>query len=158
MSLRIHPKSLRAVSDALTATEKGECKSVPAQELRRSVSRQKVRIPVPFGKYQGLTLPQVLFVDPDYFFWLEGVLKGVLATEAEEIARKACRVRIPREPAEAFMVEYIFERDGKFVGFRMCGGIENDIQSRTSFTERLILIFLIFETENVTTKVGTCGF
>jgi hypothetical protein len=85
-----------------------------------SVSPRRRRwIPMPFGKYRGLTLPRVLFVDPDYFFWLDGVLKGVLATEAEEIARKACRVRIPREPAEAFMVEYIFERDGKFVGFRI---------------------------------------
>jgi hypothetical protein len=123
MSLRDQPKLLRQpgppISNALTAAEKGECKSVPVRELRRSVPRQKVRIPMPFGRYQGLTLPEVLFADPDYFFWLKGVLKGALATEAEELARKACRVKIPKEPAEAFVVEYIFEPDGKFVGFRI---------------------------------------
>jgi hypothetical protein len=72
---------------------------------------------MPFGRYQGLTLPEVLFADPDYFFWLKGNLKGALAAEAEELATKACRVRIPKEPAEAFMVEYIFEPEGKFVCF-----------------------------------------
>jgi hypothetical protein len=24
---------------------------------------------LPFGKYTGLTLPQVLFMDPGWFFW-----------------------------------------------------------------------------------------
>jgi hypothetical protein len=71
---------------------------------------------MPFGKYQALTLPQVLFVDPDYFFWLRGgVLKGRLAIEAENLAQKACRIRIPREPSEAFAVEYAFEPEGQFV-------------------------------------------
>jgi hypothetical protein len=88
-------------------------------EQKNSVSGQRRRIPMSFGKYQGLTLPQILFTDPDYFFWLAGVLKGALATEAKELARKACRVRIPKEPAEAFMVEYIFEPEGQFVGFRI---------------------------------------
>jgi hypothetical protein len=74
---------------------------------------------MPFGKYQGLTLPQILFADPDYFFWLKGVLKGALASEINELARKACRVRIPKEPAEAFIVEYIFEPEGQFVCFRI---------------------------------------
>ena len=88
-------------------------------DQKNSVSGQRGRIPMPFGKYQGLTLPEVLFADPDYFFWLRGVLKGALATEAKELARKACRVRIPKEPAEAFMVEYIFEPEGQFVSFRI---------------------------------------
>jgi hypothetical protein len=77
---------------------------------------------MPFGKYKGLTLPQVLFVDPDYFFWLRGVLKGSLAMEAEHLAKKACRIRIPRETAEAFLVEYLFEREGQFVCFRIVPG------------------------------------
>jgi hypothetical protein len=69
---------------------------------------------MPFGKYRELTLPQVMFVDPDYFFWLrEEALKGALAMEAEHLAKKACRIRIPREPAEAFMVEYRFEPEGQ---------------------------------------------
>ena len=43
--------------------------------------------------------------------------KGALAMEAEHLARKACRIRIPREPAEAFMVEYRFEPEGQFAYF-----------------------------------------
>ena len=72
---------------------------------------------MPFGKYKGLTLPQLLFADPDYFFWLrEEVLKGALATEAEHL-EKVCRIRILREPAEAFMVEYRFEPEGQCAYF-----------------------------------------
>jgi hypothetical protein len=72
---------------------------------------------MPFGRYTGLTLPQVLFTDPDYFFWVEEVLKGALEIEAEQVARKACRIRIPREPAEAFVVDYFFEPGGQFICF-----------------------------------------
>jgi hypothetical protein len=72
---------------------------------------------MPFGKYTGLTLPQVLFTDPDYFFWVRGVLKGALAIEAEKLAQKACRIKTPREPAEAFVVDYFFEPGGQFVCF-----------------------------------------
>ena len=72
---------------------------------------------MPFGKYEGRTLPEILFADPDYFFWLrEEVLKGALATEAEHL-EKVCRIRILREPAEAFMVEYRFEPEGQFAYF-----------------------------------------
>jgi hypothetical protein len=72
---------------------------------------------MPFGKYTGLTLPQVLFTDPDYFFWVTGVLKGALGIEAEQLARKACRIRIPRDSAEAFVVDYFFEPGGQFICF-----------------------------------------
>jgi len=35
---------------------------------------------MPFGMYEGRTLPEILFADPDYFFWLrEEALKGALA-------------------------------------------------------------------------------
>lgn len=110
-----------------SARESGKSASewqvVPAiseQKYQRSVSRWRGRwIPMPFGKYKGLTLPQVLFTDPDHFLWLRGVLKGALAIQAEQLARKACRIKIPRKPAEAFVVEYIFEPEGQFVCFRI---------------------------------------
>ncbi len=43
-----------------------------------------------FGKHKGKTLPQVLFADPEYFFWAyeERVFKGGLAAEAEELAKR----------------------------------------------------------------------
>jgi len=52
-----------------------------------------------FGRYQGKTLPQVLFTDPDWFFWAveEGAFRSKpgLVEEAELLARRAKRVRIP---------------------------------------------------------------
>jgi hypothetical protein len=84
---------------------------------RSAFCRRKRWIPVPFGKYTGLTLPQVLFSNPDYFFWLRGVLKGALEIEAEQMAQKACRIRIPRELAEAFVVDYFFNSEDQFSHF-----------------------------------------
>ena len=54
---------------------------------------------VRFGKHAGKTLPQILFADPDWFFWAveEAVFKGKgpLEREAADIARKARSIRIP---------------------------------------------------------------
>jgi hypothetical protein len=87
---------------------------VPAigeQEYQHSVSPRRAWRPMPFGKYEGRTLPQVLFKDPDYFFWFlrEGALKRALAIQAKQLAKKACRIRIPRELAEAFVVDCFFQ-------------------------------------------------
>ncbi len=44
---------------------------------------------VDFGKHQGKTLPQIVFIDPDWFFWAieESVFstKGSLRDEAAAI-------------------------------------------------------------------------
>ena len=116
--------SSRDQRDSARELEKSAIKweVVPAiseQEYQHSLSRRRAWRPMPFGKYAGRTLPQILFKDADYFFWLlrEGVLKGALATESEQLARKACRIRIPRQPAEAFVVDYFFEPGGQFVCF-----------------------------------------
>jgi hypothetical protein len=91
---------------------------------------------MPFGKYEGRTLPQVLLRDPDYFFWLvrEGVLKGALAMQAKQLAKKACRLKIPREPPDAFVVDYFFNSEDQFsralVLFR-----RTHIDHRTSLTD-----------------------
>jgi len=39
---------------------------------------------LPFGKHKGKTLPQIVFTDPDWFFWAmeENVFKGPLKREA----------------------------------------------------------------------------
>jgi uncharacterized protein (DUF3820 family) len=88
-------------------------------EYGRSLSRRRVWCPMPFGKYEGRTLPQVLFKDPDYFFWLlrKGFLNGALAIQAKQLAKKACRIKIPREPAEAFVVDYLFNSEDQFSRF-----------------------------------------
>jgi hypothetical protein len=106
VALLDHRKSARKRSLAISTVQTpGE---ISERKYRRPVSRERMHTPMAFGKYQGLTLPQILFADPD-FFWLRAVLKGGLATEAEELARRACRIRIPKEPAEAFVVEVMTE-------------------------------------------------
>ena len=54
---------------------------------------------VPFGKHNGKTLPQIVLVEPDWFFWAieEQVFKwsAQLTSEAKEISRKARRIKVP---------------------------------------------------------------
>ena len=62
---------------------------------------------VPFGRYEGKSLPQIVLVDPDYFFWAieRNLFKGPLKREAREIARKATRIKVhSKKPSE---VEYV---------------------------------------------------
>ncbi len=63
-----------------------------------------------FGKHKGKTLPQVVFSDPDWFFWAidDGVFdgKGALKIEAKEIYKKATSIRIPEEGNEELVAEY----------------------------------------------------
>jgi hypothetical protein len=73
-----------------------------------------------FGKHKGKTLPQIIFIDPDYFFWAIGAQvfanKGSLAQEAREIDRKARNIKIPQKTGkEQLVVEYVIDpTTGKF--------------------------------------------
>ena len=72
-----------------------------------------------FSKYKGKTLPQIIFSDPDWFFWaIENAVfqnKGPLALEADDLARKAKAIRIPDTEGDARLAEYIIHRPtGKF--------------------------------------------
>jgi hypothetical protein len=118
MSSRDQRNSVRELGKSASKWE--VVPAISEQEYQHSVSRRRRRwIPMPFGKYEGRTLPQVLFKDPDYFFWLlrEGILKGALAMQGKQVAKKACGIRIPREPAEAFVVDYFFNCEDQFSGF-----------------------------------------
>ena len=68
-----------------------------------------------FGKYKGKSLPQVVFTDPDWFFWAykRSVFrnKGRLEPESDEINKKACSIRIPRPDHKKYVVEYYFDLD-----------------------------------------------
>ncbi len=67
-----------------------------------------------FSKYKGQTLPQIIFMDPDWFFWAcesDIFKKRELQAEAEELYFKARNIRIPGNNAIA---EYDF-KDGKFI-------------------------------------------
>jgi len=74
---------------------------------------------VDVGKYRGKgkTLPQIVFDDPDWFFWAIGqrVFRGTLADEAERIDGRARRIRVPPSDGRPRVAEYTRRsRDGAF--------------------------------------------
>lgn len=79
---------------------------------------------VNFGKYKGKrkTLPQIIFEDPDWFFfnYEKKLFRGNLAGEAEEIHQKACSIRVPQKGTEPVEVEYIINpQTHKFSHFNL---------------------------------------
>jgi hypothetical protein len=72
---------------------------------------------VPFGKYAGKTLPEIIVRDLDWFFWILPKLYGKLADEAEELARRARTIKIPNSRRKRLEVEYQYELGGRFCGF-----------------------------------------
>jgi hypothetical protein len=71
------------------------------------------------GEYAGRTLPQVLFIDPDWFFYCmekHGFSGNLfLMREAQDIDKKARSIRIPQDGD--FVVEYdIMPVTGGFCG------------------------------------------
>lgn len=64
-----------------------------------------------FERHEGKTLPQIIFSDPDWFFWAmekgESFYWGKLKQEAAEIDRRARRIRIPNNEAGLLQAEYI---------------------------------------------------
>jgi hypothetical protein len=72
---------------------------------------------VTFGKHKGKTLPQIVFTDPDWFFWAieENVFKEPLRLEAERINARARAIRIPNNTAGDLKAEYLVHPPtGKF--------------------------------------------
>jgi len=61
---------------------------------------------VPFGRYTGKTLPEIIVLDLDWFFWVLPKLYGRLGTEAHDLARKARTIKIPKEQGKKLEVEY----------------------------------------------------
>ena len=71
-----------------------------------------------FGKHKGKSLPQVLFADPDWFFWAidESVFRGKIEKEAQEIYRKSRSIRIPQKRNEKLVAEYAIHPPTKKFG------------------------------------------
>ena len=77
---------------------------------------------VPFGKYAGKTLPEIIVRDLDWFFWMLPKFYGRLRTEARDLARKARAIKIPKRHGRKWEVEYRYEFDSRSVlGRRFCG-------------------------------------
>ena len=72
---------------------------------------------VPFGRYAGKTLPEIIVRDLDWFFWVLPKLYGRIAEEAQELARRARAIKIPQRGCKRLEVEYQFDMDRRFSGF-----------------------------------------
>lgn len=75
-----------------------------------------------FGKYEGKTLPQVLFSDPDWFFWAieENAfeIQEEIMQEAKDLDYKSKNIKIPNNDDGLLNVEYITHQPtGKFQHF-----------------------------------------
>jgi hypothetical protein len=70
-----------------------------------------------FGKYIGKTLPQIVLLDPDWFFWVLPRLYGTLAEEAQALDRRAKAIKIPGPDQETLVVEYQYDNGTRFLGF-----------------------------------------
>lgn len=75
---------------------------------------------VDFGKFKGngLTIPQIVLKDPDWFFWAvsNDAFKERQAIEAKDVASKAGHIKINEPNPSDWKVEYLF-LDGKFAQF-----------------------------------------
>jgi len=76
-----------------------------------------------FKKFKGRTLPEILFKDPDWFFYLTEIraFKNIpsIREEAEVIYHKACNVKIPHTKIKDPVVEYIPGPRGGFCIFNI---------------------------------------
>ncbi|MGG4219448.1 hypothetical protein ABEW32_14600 [Paenibacillus jamilae] len=62
-----------------------------------------------FGRHKGKTLPQVLFIDPDWFFWAyeKDVLKGKIPeSEIQDVYEKSRNIKIPQKNYHA---EFVYD-------------------------------------------------
>ena len=80
-----------------------------------------------FGKHAGKSLPQILFYDPDYFFWSieKKVFKDRLAVEADKLTRMVRHIRIPKPDPKIGASNIFSRRKINFPGstlFRRIGG------------------------------------
>lgn len=68
-----------------------------------------------FSKHRGKTLPQVMFNDPDWFFWAcknKVFKKPILQREANDILEKCQSIKIPNNQSNKYVIEYTFDRRG----------------------------------------------
>ena len=72
---------------------------------------------VPFGKYAGCSLPEIIVRDLDWFFWAVPKLYGRLGDEAQVLARKVQTIKIPKSRPGRWQVEYRYDCDRRFCGF-----------------------------------------
>ncbi len=74
------------------------------------------------GLHFGRTLPQIVFRDPDWFFWAreQRIFAWPQSHEAERIYRRATAIRVPNCEFGSVVVEYLVDRSsGRFAGMQL---------------------------------------
>ena len=68
-----------------------------------------------FGKYRGKNLPEIIFEDADYFFFLyeNYFFHGDLEKEANNLYPKARSIMVPSKNGKKMLIEYFFHRNEK---------------------------------------------
>lgn len=114
---------------------------------------------VPFGKYQGKTLPQVILHDPDYFYWCVGnriFESPALKEQAAEIADKASRIKSPKPDPENWRIKYLLHSDGKFLDFYIVPTTEvKEEQDRFYLRNAWIYSFLVGQRRMISWGITT---
>lgn len=76
-----------------------------------------------FGKHDGKSLPQVLFTDPDWFFWAyekRDVFRDADIDQAARLYKRARSIRIPDKHGKDLVVEYVIHPStNKFGGMNV---------------------------------------
>ncbi|MEI8102758.1 MAG: hypothetical protein WCG61_04435 [Chlorobium sp.] len=98
-----------------------------------------------FGRHKGKTLPQVIFADPDWFFWAidKNIFskRAALANEAKELYQRARNIRVPqKDKHEKMIAEYaIHAPTGKFANMELIPDSRpNHVGSTTTFRKNVI--------------------
>ena len=109
------------------------------------------------GKHAGRSLPQILFSDPDYFFWAveKKIFQGRLATEAAELAWKVRHIKIPKPDPENWCVEYFFTPENKFSWYHLIESEGLRTWVPASLCDQTISICPLFVNYAVMTRAGT---
>ena len=68
-----------------------------------------------FGKYRGKNLPEIIFEDADYFFFLyeNYFFHGDLEKEANYLYPRARSIKVPSKNGKKMLIKYFFNRNEK---------------------------------------------
>jgi hypothetical protein len=118
--------------------------TVPKKVRRTAAPVHSLWTPLDFGKHSGKTLPQILFKDPDWFFWAYeedafAYQDRQVLDEVERVYQRATSIRIPARYGPDVAVEYVVS-DGRFEGLKLTpadavvgGGIKSTSRLKWTF-------------------------
>lgn len=141
--------------DASRVREKLDCKTRERIKFKRELNRRNKRsinmsekkewTVLDFGKHKGKTFPQVMFTDPNWFFWAhENQIfkdRGRLRIEANEVFHKSTKIKIPqKEGEETLVAEYgIHPLSNNSVGFELVEQSRQPHQGSTKVFRRSVI-------------------